>query len=105
MPVPLTRLSSTPTAADVVMKAKQSEESWWPNWRGMRSSARQFVGLPPLRNSRQRLVDHYDWINRIDSREDVANAGSPAGSRRQRGGAEANGRELALRDDGLAGLL
>ena len=47
----------------VVMKAAQSEESWVPTWRAMRTCWRWLVGLPPLRNPGQRLAEHYEWIN------------------------------------------
>ena len=42
----------------VVMKAAQSEESWVPTRRAMRTCWRWLVGLPPLRNPGQRLAEH-----------------------------------------------
>ena len=51
----------------VVLKAQRREESdeWWPpnmSWRGMRSSWRWLLGMPPLQNPGERLLEHYTWI-------------------------------------------
>ena len=50
----------------VVQKQKQSEDTWLPDGRQLRSAWRQIWGLPPLRNPGQRLADHFEWINRRD---------------------------------------
>jgi hypothetical protein len=65
----------------VVMKAKMSEESWWPSASGVRSSWRWLLGLAPLRTPGQRLADHYEWIHHGGDTSTDSDVPIPTGAR------------------------
>ena len=87
---------STPHAVSqyVLLKAQRREESNLVYWRTVKSWWRGVIGLPPLRDTGQRLVAHYEWIHTEDGVDDANGAAANGAANGAASGAASGGGAL-----------